>query len=49
MKKEIEQLMEAIDDIVKAEGPWKEKKDKILESLTEDEKTNLYEFIVWFD
>jgi hypothetical protein len=49
MTKEIEKLAEALDDIVRAAGTWQEKKNKILETLTEDEKTNLYEFIAWFE
>ena len=49
MEKDIIALLEAISDIVNAEGNWQEKKNKILENATESDKTNLYEFVAWFD
>ena len=49
MEKAIATLMDALDEVVRAAGTWQEKKNKILEIASEDEKTALYEFVAWFD
>jgi hypothetical protein len=46
---QIDKLMEAISDIVGADGSYKDKVEKILGSCSEDEKTALFEFVSWFD
>lgn len=43
-----EALLNAIGDIVAADGPWTEKRDAILNNCNPDEMTNLQEFIAWF-
>jgi hypothetical protein len=45
----IDQLLEAIDNVISAEGNWKDKQVAILESCDTDQKTNLFEFLSWFD
>ena len=45
----IETLFDVLSALVKEEGPWKAKRDKILEEASPDDKTNLEEFIAWFD
>ena len=49
MEKHITILLEVLDKIVAGEGTWKEKRDKILDACSDDDKTNLYEFVAWFD
>ena len=49
MNKDIDDLLEAIKVVVNMEGTWQEKKTRILEVATEDEKTALYELVAWFD
>jgi len=49
MEKDIVALLEAIENIVRAEGTWKEKKNAVLNQATEDDKTSLYEFVAWFE
>jgi hypothetical protein len=49
MEQKIAAFLDAIGEVVSAEGSWQEKKNRILEEATEDQKTNLYEFIAWFD
>jgi hypothetical protein len=46
---QIDKLLEAIQDIVGADGPYKDKVEKIMGSCSEDEKTALFEFVSWFD
>jgi hypothetical protein len=45
----IQRLLSTLDDIVRASGNWKEKGEKILASCSDDDKTNLMEFVTWFD
>ena len=45
----MQKLLDVIDDIVAAEGPYKEKVDSLIKFCGENEKTNLFEFIAWFD
>jgi hypothetical protein len=49
METKIAILLEAIQEIVAAEGTWQEKKNEILGSATEEDKTALYEFVAWFE
>jgi hypothetical protein len=45
----IQKLLDILDDVVRADGTYKEKRDEILKLCKEDEKTNLIEFVSWFD
>jgi hypothetical protein len=49
MEKQIETLLSTLDDIVRAGGTWTEKRDKIMEMASENDKTNIMEFVTWFD
>jgi hypothetical protein len=49
MSKEIETLLSLIDTIVNAEGTWKEKRDKIMDEASDNDKSNLAEFAGWFE
>lgn len=43
-------LIDAINAIVNAgDGTWQEKRDRFLEAMDDGDKTNLSEFIGWFD
>jgi hypothetical protein len=42
-------LFDLIEDIVRAEGNWKKKQRLILDEASEDQKTNLFEFVAWFE
>jgi hypothetical protein len=44
----IQNLLDAIAEVVSTGGPWREKRDEIFGSATEDQKTALIEFISWF-
>jgi hypothetical protein len=35
--------------VIRAAGTWKEKRDAILEYATEEQKTNIEEFVAWFE
>jgi hypothetical protein len=45
----IETLFQVLDTLIKEDGPWKAKRDKILAEAGPDDKTNLAEFIAWFE
>ena len=45
----IERLIQAIDDLVKADGPWIEKRDAIFKAYGSNHPMNLEEFFGWFD
>jgi ferritin len=45
----IDQLLDTIGNVIDAEGNWKDKQAAILESCDTDQKTNLFEFLSWFD
>jgi len=49
METAIQAMLDAMHDIVMGEGSWQEKKNKILESASEDQKTDLYEVVAWFE
>jgi len=49
METAIQAMFDAMHDLVSGEGSWQEKKNKILELASEDQKTDLYEFIAWFE
>ena len=49
MTKAIETLLSAINDLVREGGTWQEKRDKVLSECSDDDKTNLAEFLGWFD
>lgn len=49
MSNEIEKLLELIGNLVTSDGTWKEKRDRILSGATDEEKTNLAEFVGWFE
>lgn len=49
MNKHYDQLFEAIDEIINAGGTWQEKRDDILAYTNEDMRTNLFEFLGWFE
>jgi len=49
MEKKVLKLLEAIDEIVSDSSmPYREKLALILDTCTEDDQTNLEEFISWF-
>lgn len=49
-KLRIQQVLDGIEELVSDDsGSWTEKRDLILGSCTESEKTNLFEFIAWFE
>jgi hypothetical protein len=45
----IETLFHVLETLVKEEGSWKGKRDRILAEANPDDKTNLEEFIAWFE
>jgi hypothetical protein len=45
----MQNLLDAISGVVNAEGPYKEKREQILEYCTQDEETDLIEFTSWFE
>ena len=45
----IETLLTAIDAIVRADGSWQQKRTLILEHANATDRTNLFEFVVWFE
>jgi hypothetical protein len=45
----IQNLLDAISNIVDAEGTYLEKKTEIMEYCSHDEETNLLEFVTWFE
>lgn len=49
MSNEIEKLLELIGDLVSGEGTWTEKRDRVLNNASENDKTNLNEFCGWFE
>jgi hypothetical protein len=49
MKTDIRIMLDTITLIVKANGPYKEKLQIILAECDEEDRTNLGEFIAWFD
>lgn len=44
----VEQVVQAIDKLVRAEGSWHEKHAAIIDECSSDEETNLHEFLSWF-
>ena len=44
-------LIEAIDDLVAGDDgfSFREKRDRILEKASDDERTSIFEFASWFD
>lgn len=46
----VDKVLEAIDEVVRAEGNWSEKRDAIKAAAQETEgyETNLEEFVTWF-
>jgi hypothetical protein len=38
-----------LNEVVAMDGTWQEKKNKLLEAMTEDDKNMLYEFVGWFE
>jgi hypothetical protein len=49
-KLKVHQVLDLITDIVsEPSGTWKEQRDLILAECTESQKTNLFEFVAWFD
>lgn len=50
MEQKIAVLYDAIREVVSESGmTWQEKKNKILEEGSEEDKTSLYEFVAWFE
>ena len=49
METALQAMFDAMHDVVASEGSWQEKKNRILEIATEDQKTDLYEFVAWFE
>jgi hypothetical protein len=47
--KSIDHLLSAIEDIIRAEGSWLDKKETIIEYCNPEQKTQLFEFVAWFD
>jgi hypothetical protein len=45
----IGKLLNLIAEIVRENGPWKEKAKAILDEATNSDKINLQEFCTWFD
>jgi len=45
----IEKLFNVLDEVVRAEGRWAEKKVAILGAASDDQRNNLHEFLTWFD
>lgn len=44
----IRQVLDSINDLVGADGPWADKYAAILKEATPDDITNLEEFVSWF-
>jgi len=49
MEQLIGKLIELLDELVRADGTWREKRNAILANIGEDDKTNLEEFLGWFE
>jgi hypothetical protein len=45
----IEKLLEAITEVVKADGPYKEKAEAIKAACSDEDEVNLEEFLGWFE
>jgi hypothetical protein len=45
----VQNLLDAISEVVRAEGAYKEKREEILEYCTQEEETDLIEFTSWFE
>lgn len=45
----VDNLLEAITVLVNDNAPWAEKKKKLLSQAGETERTNLEEFLSWFE
>jgi hypothetical protein len=45
----IDLLLSTIGDIIDAEGNWTDKKEAIIQQCDNTDKTNLFEFITWFE
>ena len=45
----IDHALEAVDHIVKSDGPWKDKKSKVIAAMDEELRNSFYEFISWFE
>lgn len=45
---EIQKLLEYITIVVNGNGSYAEKREKILDNATDDDKTALFEFVSWF-
>jgi hypothetical protein len=45
----MQNLLDVISNIVNAEGPYREKRDEIMDYCSHDEETNLLEFVTWFE
>jgi hypothetical protein len=43
------QLLDSIETVVGADGPWSEKRDQIMEACSADQETALIEFSTWFE
>jgi len=49
MQQAIETALEAIDHIVKSDGPYMDKKDAVLKAMDEELRNSFYEFLCWFE
>ena len=49
MDARINALLELIGEVVVMDGTWREKKDAILAQCDDSDRTNLQEFITWFE
>jgi hypothetical protein len=47
--KEIETFFELLDKFINENGPWIKKRANLLSMASSDDKTNLEEFIGWFE
>ena len=45
----VTRLLDAVHDVVRARGSWGEKRDIILARANDDERTDVEEFVDWFD
>lgn len=45
----IQQLLTLIDELVREDGPWKNKARSVLNEAGPDDKTSLIEFVNWFE
>ncbi len=48
-KTKLEHFLSLLDDIVDNDAPWTEKKKALLDVASEDDETNLREFVSWFE